>query len=102
MVGALLWAAPLSLCIAAGVLIASAPHFQQGPDTPSAGDTRAWNAIWAAVVLVGVGCLVGFLANAAWLVRALRRSRRPTALEWLRVLLHLLLGAGLAWWWFGR
>ena len=97
---ALLWAGPIGIALAAAVLIASASFFRHGPGTPSAGDERAWNAIWTALALVGAGCAVGLIANSAWLAYAWHRTHRPTRLQWFRATLNLLLGAGLLWLWF--
>ena len=98
----LLWAAPIGAVLAVAVLVASGPYFRHGPDTPSAGDVRAWNAIWGAAALIASGCTLGLLANLAWLLRAWREARRPRPFEWSRVILHLVCGAGFAWFWFAR
>ena len=97
-----LWAAPIGITLAVAVLVASAPYFRQGPETPSAGDVRAWNGIWGAAALIAAGCSVGCLANLAWLVHSWRRAHRPRPSEWARVVLSLLCGAAFAWIWFAR
>lgn len=97
--GALLWAGPLGLGLAVALLLASAPWFRAGPDAPPAGDVRAWNALWGALALVAVGCLVGVAANLAWLARASRRARRVRTREWLRAALHALLALAGLWIW---
>ena len=91
---ALLWAGPIGIGASTLLLLAAAPWFRQGPGVPTAGDERAWGALWAALALTGMGCLTGALAGATWLALALRAGRRPTRLEWLRTAIGLLLGAG--------
>ena len=98
----LLWAAPIGITLAVAVLVASAPYFRQGPDVPSAGDVRAWNAVWGAAALIAAGCTVGCLANLVWLLHAWHRAHRPRPVEWARVLLHFACGAGFAWLWLAR
>jgi hypothetical protein len=90
----LLWAGPLGIAASALLLLAAAPWFRHGPGVPTAGDERAWGALWAALALTGTGCLTGALAGATWLVLALRAGRRPTPLEWVRTAVGLLLGVG--------
>ena len=101
-VTSVLWAAPLGIALAIAVLVASAPYFRPGPDTPTAGDARAWNAIWAALAVFAVGGVVGLVANLAWLIHAWRRAHRPRPAEWARVIFHIACGVGFAWLWFGR
>jgi len=96
---ALLWAGPLGVGAAIALLLVSAPFFRAGPDTASAGDERAWNAMWGAIALLAAGALVGLAANAVWLLWAMRSRHRPSAQEWLRVALNLLVGAGFLWFW---
>lgn len=90
-----LWAGPLGVGLALAVLLAGAAagHFRSGPDVPSAGDTRAWSEMWGALALVTGGTVTGALANAAWAVDAVRRARRPTPVEWVRLAAHALLAA---------
>ncbi len=99
---ALLWAGPLSIGLATLLLVASAPFFHQGPGVPTAGDERAWAAMWGALALVGLGCSVGSVAGIVWLSLALRGKRRPSPLEWFRTVVNLLLGVAFAWLWFGH
>jgi len=96
----LLWAAPLGVGLALLVLFSQARWFRAGPDVPTAGDERAWNAMWTAFALAGLGCAVGSVAALAWLARAWRRGIRPTGLEWFRSGLNLLLALGACWMWF--
>ena len=98
----LLWAAPLGVGLAIVLIVSQARWFTSGPGTPTAGDPRAWDAIWGAVVLVGGGCAVGGAATLLWLLFAWRRRRRPTALEGFRTVLSLLLALGACWIWFAR
>jgi hypothetical protein len=93
---ALLWAGPLGIGLAALLLLASAPFFRHGPGVPSAGDERAWNAMWGALGLVAVGCSVGLVANLAWLSKAILSRRRPRTIEWVRGLTGIALGAAFA------
>lgn len=97
---ALLWAAPLGAGLALVALLVAAPYFRSGPDVPSAGDERAWGAMWGALVLVAGGSVLGLVATAAWLARAWRRRHRPTPLEWLRCAANLLVAAAFLWVWF--
>ena len=46
------WAGPLGFGGAALVLLLSAPFFRSGPGVPTAGDERAWTAMWGALGLV--------------------------------------------------
>ena len=96
----LLWAAPLGVGLALLLLLSQASEFRAGPDTPSAGDERAWNAMWGALVLVALGCLVGAVASLAWLLDAWRRQHRPSAVEWFRTGLSLAMAIGACWIWF--
>lgn len=97
-----LWAGPIGLGLAVLTLIAAAPFFRHGPGTPTAGDSRAWTAIWIAMGLAGAGCVAGCVANAVWLADAWRRTHRPRAIEWFRAALGILLGvAGAAIWFSG-
>ncbi len=96
----LLWAAPLGVGLALILLLASAPLFRAGPETPSAGDSQAWGAMWAALALVATGCAAGGVATLAWLFRAWRRRHRPSAVEWFRTVLNLVLVLGFCWIWF--
>ena len=96
----LLWAAPLGAGLALAVLIASIPWFRHGPDVPTAGDTRAWTAMWGAAALLGAGSAIGSAATLVWLARAWRRAHRPSGLEWFRTALNLALGAACLWLWF--
>ena len=98
----LLWAAPLGVGLATALLLSQGRWFTPGPDTPAAGDPRAWNAIWGAVLLVGGGCAVGGTSALTWLVVAWRRGHRPSALEGFRTGLNLLLALGSCWIWFAR
>jgi Na+/H+ antiporter NhaD/arsenite permease-like protein len=99
---AVLWAGPIGVALATLALLVSAPYFRSGPGVPTAGDERAWNAVWIALGILGLGGSVGFVANAAWLVIAARARRRPTRLEWLRTASGLALGVALGFLWFGR
>lgn len=99
---ALLWAGPLGIALATLTLLASAPYFRSGPGVPTAGDERAWNAIWAAFGLTGAGCAVGFVASVAWIANAVRVRRRPSRLELFRTATGLLLGLAFGFVWFGR
>jgi hypothetical protein len=96
---ALLWAAPLGALLALVTLLAAAPYFRAGPDAPTAGDERAWGAMWTALVLVATGSVVGLVATAAWLARAWRRRHRPTPLEWGRCVANVVLAAAFLWVW---
>ena len=96
----LLWAAPLGVALAAALLFSQARWFRAGPDVPSAGDGRAWAAMWGAIALLAVGCAVGGVAAVVWLIGAWRRGHRPSALEWFRTGLNLLLALGGCWLWF--
>lgn len=96
----LLWAGPLSLGLAILLLLGNAQFFRQGPGVPTAGDARAWGALWGAFALVGLGCSAGFVANLGWLALAVRRGHRPRPLEWIRTVANILLGAALALLWF--
>jgi len=98
----LLWAGPLGIGLATLLLIASAPYFRHGPGVPTAGDERAWTAMWGALGLVALGCITGSVANLAWAVVALRARRRPSRLEWFRAVVNILLGSAFAFLWFGR
>lgn len=98
---AVLWAAPLGVLLALGALFAASPFFTPGPGTPSAGDERAWTAIWGALGFVGAGCLVGLVATTAWLARAWRHTHRPTRLEWFRSVVNLVFVAAFLWLWLG-
>jgi uncharacterized membrane protein len=98
--GTLLWAGPLGLALAALLLLVSEPFFRPGPGVPTAGDGRAWNAIWAAFGFLALGCVVGIVANLAWLTRAFLARRRPTTIEWTRTLLGVTLGVAFAALWF--
>ncbi len=95
----LLWAAPLGVGLAIVLLLSQARWFQAGPDVPSAGDARAWGAMWGAFALLAIGCVVGGVATLAWLVSAWRRQHRPSAMEWVRSGLNLLLALGGCWLW---
>lgn len=97
---ALLWSGPLGIGLAALLLLASAPHFRHGPGAPTAGDERAWSAMWGALGLVALGCLAGLVANLAWLARAVLARRRPRATEWVRTVTGVTLGAGFVLLWF--
>jgi len=99
---ALLWAGPLGVALSMLVLLASAPYFRSGPGVPTAGDERAWTAMWGAAGLTGLGCCVGFVANLAWLAITARTRRRPTRLELVRSASGVLLGAAFGFLWFGR
>jgi hypothetical protein len=99
---ALLWAGPLGVGGAIALLLVSAPFFRTGPDTATAGDERAWSAMWGAIALLATGSLLGLTANGVWLVWAARARRRPSAHEWLRVALNLVVGGGFLWLWFRR
>ena len=99
---AMLWAGPLGIALATLTLLASAPYFRSGPGVPTAGDERAWNAIWAAVGLTGAGCAVGFVASVAWIANAVRARRRPSRLELFRTATGLLLGVAFGFVWFAR
>ncbi len=98
---ALLWAAPLGASLALVLLLSNAPYFRSGPDVPSAGDERAWGALWGAAALVGAGCALGAVTTLVWLVRAWRVRHRPSAVEWFRTVLNLVLALGFCWMWFG-
>ena len=100
-VQALLWAAPLGTILALSALFAASPFFAPGRGVPSAGDGRAWTAIWGAVGIVGGGCLVGLVATTAWLARAWRHTHRPTRLEWFRTAVNLFFVAAFLWLWLG-
>jgi hypothetical protein len=100
-VQALLWAAPLGVMLALSTLFAASPFFAQGRGTPSAGDERAWNAIWGAFGFVGAGCLVGLVATTAWLARSWSRAHRPSGWEWFRSAVNLLFAAAFLWLWLG-
>lgn len=100
-IAALLWAGPIGIALALALLLAGTPFFRTGPGVPSAGDARAWTVLWGALALAGGGCCVGLAANAAWLVRTLRRAHRPTGREWLRTALNATLGVAFLWIWFG-
>lgn len=97
-----LWAGPVGLGLALAVLLASAAsgHFRSGPGVPTAGDSRAWTAMWGALGLTVLGTSIGALANTVWLVVALRASRPLRATDWLRLAVHTGLGA-LLWWAMG-
>lgn len=97
---ALLWAGPLGLGLAALVLLLSAPFFRSGPGVPTAGDERAWNAMWGALGLVALGTAAGFIASLVWLAIAIRGKRRPSPLEWFRTATGLVLGVASAVMWF--
>jgi len=97
---ALLWAAPLGAGLALVTLLAAAPYFRSGPDVPSAGDERAWGAMWGALVLVAAGSVVGLVATAAWLARSWRRRHRPTQLEWVRSAANITIATVFLWMWF--
>jgi hypothetical protein len=97
---ALLWAAPLGVGLALVALLLAAPYFRSGPDVPSAGDARAWGAMWGALVFVAAGSVVGLVATSAWLARAWRRRHRPSRLEWVRSAANLLVAAAFLWVWF--
>jgi hypothetical protein len=96
---ALLWAGPLGIGLALLTLLAAAPFFRQGPETPSAGDPRAWTALWGALALTGIGCAVGAVANAVWLIVTLRSGQRPRGPEWFRTALNLLMGIACVLYW---
>lgn len=98
---ALLWAGPAGVGLALALLLVGAPYFRHGPAVPTAGDERAWTALWGALALVGTGCGVGLVANVAWLTHAWRSAQRPSPLEWFRTAVNLLLGVGFLWLWFG-
>ena len=68
----LLWAGPLGILLALALLLASIPFFRSGPDVPTAGDSRAWNALWGAFGLVALGSTIGAVANLVWVARAVR------------------------------
>lgn len=97
----MLWAGPIGVALALAALLAGAPFFRHGPGVPTAGDERAWMAMWAALAFVGVGCAIGLVANAAWLAHAWRRAHRPTGREWVRTVMNLTLGGLFLWLWFG-
>jgi hypothetical protein len=97
-----LWAGPLGVALSILVLIASAPFFRSGPGVPSAGDGRAWTAMWSAVGLTGLGCCVGFVASLGWLAIAIRQGKRPSGLELFRTATGLMLGVAFGFLWFGR
>jgi hypothetical protein len=96
----LLWAGPLSMGLALVVLLASRAFFRHGPGVPTAGDERAWGAMWAALGLVMLGCATGLVANVAWVAWVLRAGRRPGSREWFRFAVGVLMGAGFLLWWF--
>lgn len=97
---AALWAAPLGVALAMMALASSAPNFAPGPGV-SAGDPRAWDAIWGALGLVGAGCATGLVATVTWLARAWQHTRRPTGLEWFRSAINLLFVVAFLWLWLG-
>ena len=97
----LLWAAPLSAGLALVMLVTNAPYFRHGPGVPTAGDERAWNAMWGAFGLLAVGSVVGSVSAVVWLARAWRRARRPTGLEWFRCAVNLVFGGAFLWLWLG-
>ena len=99
---ALLWAGPLGVALSTLVLLASAPYFRSGPGAPTAGDERAWSAMWTALGLTGTGCAVGLVANVAWIATAVRMRRRPSRLELFRTVTGLLLGLAFGFLWLGR
>jgi hypothetical protein len=101
LIAGLLWAGPIGVVLAGAVLIASTPFFRHGPGVPTAGDGRAWLAIWSALGLVAAGCGIGLIANAAWLAVSWRRAYRPTGREWFRTLLNVIPAAVALWFWFG-
>jgi hypothetical protein len=96
----LLWAAPLGAGASLLLLLASAPYFRSGPGTPTAGDERAWTAMWGALVLTGTGAVVGLASTLTWLALAWRRRRRPRPLEWVRSVANLVLAGAFLWLWF--
>ncbi len=98
---ALLWPGPGGIALALALLAFSAPFFRSGPGVPTAGDARAWAALWGALGAVALGCLVGVIANAVWLGVTWRSGRRPRPGEWIRVALSALLAAGFGWVWLG-
>ncbi len=97
---ALLWAGPLGTGLALAVLLAAAPYFRAGPDVPTAGDERAWGAMWLALVLVAAGSQVGLVATLVWLADVWQRRRRPGVLEWVRAAANVLIAVGFLWMWF--
>jgi hypothetical protein len=95
-----LWAGPLGIGLAVLLLLANAPYFRSGPGVPTAGDARAWGAMWGALGLVGLGSTVGFVASVWWAAIAMRQRRRPSLLEWIRTVTGLVIGAACAAVWF--
>lgn len=98
---ALLWAAPLGAALALLALFVAAPLLSAGPGVLSPGDPRVWTVMWSALGLVAAGCALGFVATAAWLAGAWRRTHRLTGLEWFRTVVNLLCVAAFLWLWLG-
>jgi Na+/H+ antiporter NhaD/arsenite permease-like protein len=98
----LLWAGPLSVGGAILLLLANARYFGHGPRVPTAGDERAWDAMWGALALVGLGFSVGSIAGLAWLALAVRGRRRVSPLEWFRTAANVVIGAALAFVWIAE
>lgn len=93
----LLWAAPLGVVLAIALVLSQSRWFQGGPGVPTAGDERAWDAIWGAFGLVAAGCVVGGVASLAWIWRYWRSGERRSALEWFRTALNLAMAVGFYW-----
>jgi len=97
---ALLWAGPIAIALSIIVLVSNRSAFGHGPGVPSAGDPRAWSAIWFSMFLTGAGVLAGLLGNLVWLAMALRRRRPLRMGAWARAVVAAALATALLALWF--
>ena len=81
---ALLWAGPLAITLSIVILFSNRSAFRYGHEVPSAGDPRAWTAMWVSLLLTGAGVITGLVANLTWLALALRRGRAIRIGAWVR------------------
>ncbi len=79
------------------LLVANRALFRHGPDVPVAGRPEAWDLLWLAVAVVGLGHALSVPTCLGWYVALVRRGRRPGPLLTLATGYAVAITAALAW-----